>query len=199
MRATSEAYNMEKEIWKDIPKYEGYYKASNFGRIKSVDRIIYDSKGRKQKFSGRVLRQTTTTKGYKRVQLNKGGTGKHVFVHVVVLTSFYPRPDSLTQVNHKDEDKANNRLENLEYCTASYNQNYGHCSANKSRATRNDKKKSKPIIQMTTSGTVINEFPSIREAERVLGFQHGHLREACNGNLHTAYGYKWKWASQKKL
>lgn len=185
---------MEKEIWKNIVGYEGYYQASNTGKIKSLDRFITSANGKTQFRSGSIMKQRKNKKGYKTVRLSKNGKAKNKFVHVLVLESFEKRPHGLTQINHKDENKENNNLTNLEYCTNYYNQNYGSCSANKSKATINDIRKSKKVIQLTKEGTVVRHFPSLREVERVYGFQHGHIRDACNGKLHTAYGYLWAWA-----
>lgn len=184
---------MEREIWKDIAGYEGIYQASNAGRIRSLDRVVKLSDGKRQYRQGIVLKQRKSTKGYKVVHLSKNGISKNKFVHVLVLESFFERPNGLTQINHKDENKSNNNLNNLEYCDAIYNQNYGSCSKNKSIATINDKKKSKPVVQLSKNGTIIKVYPSLREVERSNGFQHGHIRDACNGKLHTAYGYKWIW------
>ena len=184
---------MKKEIWKDIPNYVGLYQASNTGKIRSLDRIIKHTNGKTQQRRGVVLKQRENEKGYKMVHLSKDNVLKNKFVHVLVLEAFLERPYGMTQINHKDENKGNNNLSNLEYCDASYNQNYGSCGKNKSMATINDVKKSKKVIQLTKDGSYLNTFPSLREVERTLGFMHGHIREACNGKLHTAYGYKWKY------
>ena len=183
----------EKEIWKDVPNYEGYYQVSNLGRIKAINRVVNIKETKTMCLREHIMKQRKTNKGYMVVRLSKDGIAKNMFVHVAVLTSFSKRPQGMSQINHKDEDKANNNLTNLEFCTPSYNQNYGRCSKNKSDATINDKRKSKAIIQISLDGSEINCFPSLREVERILGFQHGHIREACNGKLHTAYGYKWRW------
>lgn len=182
-----------KEIWKDIVQYEGLYQASNLGNIRSIDRVVVSSDGIRQFRHGKTIKQRKNQKGYKIVRLSKNGEAKNKFVHILVLESFCKRPDGLNQINHKDENKENNRLDNLEYCNNVYNQNYGSCSVNKSKSTINDKQKSKQVIQFAKDGTFIKEFPSLHEVERTLGFKHGHIRDACNEKLHTAYGYKWKW------
>lgn len=184
---------MEQEIWKDIPNYVGLYQASNTGKIRSVDRFAEFPNGKRQYRCGLILRQRTNSKGYKIVKLSKKGKAKNKFVHILVLESFVKRPNGLTQINHLDENKGNNHLNNLEYCSAKYNQNYGSCGKNKSKATINDKKRSKQVVQFTKDGVFVKKFPSLHEVERILGFQHGHIRDACNGKLRTAYGYKWQW------
>lgn len=115
-------------VRKPIAGYEGYYEVDQFGRVFSVERDIFvNDNGRKYiKFlSGKQLKQTMHSKGYKTVALTKDGKSKTVFVHRLVAEAFIPNTDKLPMVNHKDEDKTNNFAENLEWCTAAYNRTYG--------------------------------------------------------------------------
>jgi hypothetical protein len=113
------------EIWKDVSGYEGLYQVSNLGRVKSVprcDKVTYTSgtvwyRNRK----GRIIHQNNHLNGYKLVNLCKDGTSKTYFVHRLVANAFLPNPSSLPQVNHKDGDKDNNSIENLEWCTCKEN------------------------------------------------------------------------------
>lgn len=100
------------EEWRDILGYEGLYKVSNLG-------MVYSMKRKK------IMKLSKTEKGYYKVYLMKDGTGKHKKVHRLVAEAFIPNPNNLPQVNHKDEDKTNNIVTNLEWCTAEYNSNYG--------------------------------------------------------------------------
>lgn len=100
------------EIWKDIPGYEGIYVVSNFGRIRNL-------------VSGKFIKPSQKDDGYCRVCLSKNGCGKCINIHRLVAQVFIPNPDNLPQVNHKDEDKTNNVADNLEWCDAKYNINYG--------------------------------------------------------------------------
>lgn len=109
------------EIWKDIIGYEGLYQVSSLGRVRSLDR--YDSNNHFLK--GRILKLSANGKGYLKVALNSNGKAKTYSVHRLVLQSFIPNPDNLPQVNHKDENKTNNNVDNLEWCDNSYNLNYG--------------------------------------------------------------------------
>jgi hypothetical protein len=122
---------MENEIWKDIPNYEGLYQASNLGRIKSLDRVL-KGKGKNQFGStfdmikkGRILKQQITKKGYLKAYLIKDGKSKTFASHRIIALTFIPNPDNYKFINHKDENKVNNRVDNLEWCTQSYNINYG--------------------------------------------------------------------------
>ena len=101
-----------KEEWRDIKGYEGRYQVSSFGRIYSC-------------YSGICLKIHTREDGYTRVSLYKNNRYKSFLVHRLVAEAFISNPNNYTQVNHKDENKQNNRVENLEWCTARYNTNYG--------------------------------------------------------------------------
>ena len=100
------------EIWKDVVGYEGIYKVSNFGNVYSI-------KNKKR------LKPYKNSCNYKRVNLWLNGRGENAVIHRLVAKAFIPNPLNLPQVNHKDENKANNYVDNLEWCTASYNCNYG--------------------------------------------------------------------------
>lgn len=107
------------EIWKDIPGYEGKFQISNFGRVHRFHYIRYDSLGRSYNLPDRIM---TLEKGtYLGVRLE----GKSFRVHRLVAQVFIPNPDNLPEVNHKDENKHNNRVDNLEWCTHQYNNAYG--------------------------------------------------------------------------
>lgn len=109
------------EKWKDIVDYEGLYEVSSFGRVRSLDR--YDNRNCFRK--GHILKQNNNGRGYMSVYLCLNGKIKTYKVHRLVAQAFIPNPDNLPQVNHKDEDKTNNSVENLEWCDNKYNNNYG--------------------------------------------------------------------------
>lgn len=107
---------MREEIWKDVKGFEGYYKVSSFGRIL----------GLKRKYSGEhFMSPALDSQGYLVVCLRKPGYKGNKKVHRLVAEAFLPNPNNLPEVNHKDEDKTNNNLDNLEWCTSKYNINYG--------------------------------------------------------------------------
>ena len=104
------------EVWKDIEGYEGLYEVSNFGRIKSLR-------------TGKIMKPSIN-RGYLKCILQNDGKYKMYYVHRLVIQTFIPNPDNLPEVNHKDEDKTNNKVDNLEWCDHKYNTNFG---------TRNEK------------------------------------------------------------
>lgn len=114
------------EVWMPIPGYEGSYEASSLGRIRSLTRFVNHapsstSRGFKRVYVGRILSQYKTRNGYIAVRLSNGKSAKTVHVHRLICQAFLPMKAGLTVVNHKDGDKTNNRLDNLEWCTPSRN------------------------------------------------------------------------------
>ena len=165
-----------KEIWKDIKDYEGLYMVSNWGRVKSI------------KFGKeRILKPVTNSSGYLSVKLCKDGKVKAFTVHRLVAEAFLPNPDNLPCVNHKDENKQNNNVSNLEWCNCKYNINYG------TGIERRSKKKSKPVLQYTLDGEFVREWESATQAEKEGGFNNGHIIAVCGGKRNNHKGYIWRY------
>ena len=120
---------MNKEIWKDIKGFEGLYQVSNMGEVKSLDRKVIQYNGynySERIYKGKMLKSAISRNGYKRVVLQNVNAKKNCCVHRLVAEAFIPNPNNLLIINHKDENKLNNQVENLEWCTQSYNINYGN-------------------------------------------------------------------------
>jgi len=182
------------EIWKDVSGYEGIYQVSNIGRVKSLQRTFTLHDGRPQTKPKRILKQATSHKGYKIVKLCKIGEEHTCQVHRLVAEAFIPNPMNLPQVNHKDENKSSNAVENLEWCTNDYNVSYG-TGRLRGIQKRINGKKSKPVLQFNSNGISLAEFPSVDEAARQLGniSKQGNICACCNGTRKTAYGFIWQY------
>lgn len=180
------------EIWKDIEGYEGYYQVSNLGRVRSLDRYITGNNGAIYLRQGQIKEIKPHHSGYLFVSLMKNRKRKIMAVHRLVAEAFIPNPDNLPQINHKDEDKTNNRVENLEWCTGKYNCNYGTHNKRVSDKLTNGKT-SKEICQYTKEGILVRKYPSASEAARQFRGKQGNISQVCLGKRNSAYGYLWKY------
>lgn len=165
--------NEMNEIWKPITGYENRYLISNFGRVKSLR-------------TNTILKQELR-RDYYSVQLFNGRRYKHFRVHRLVGLMFIPNPSNYPYINHKDENKLNNYVDNLEWCTASYNINYG------TAIKRAVEKKSISIIQLDKKYNYINTFSSFMNAERSTGIPNNNIVACCKGRRKTAGGYIWRY------
>ena len=117
---------MKEEMWKPVPGYEGIYEASTYARIRSIERSVYSRRwGCFQKRKSVILKPAISSRGYYTIVFGTNGTRKTYAVHRIIAETFLPNPNNLPVVNHKDENKANNAVSNLEWCTQKYNINYG--------------------------------------------------------------------------
>ena len=166
------------EIWCDVKGYEGLYAVSNMGRVKSLG----NDKSRREK----ILSPCKSGNGYLQVNLWKEGKVKRYSIHRLVLSTFSPCENSHElQVNHIDEDKTNNMLENLEWVTCKENCNHG------TRNARRAEKKSIPVVQLSLEGKYIRSWKSSMDAEREGGFNNAHINSCCKGKLKTHKGYRF--------
>ena len=174
----------EKEIWKDIPHYEGRYLVSNQGRVFSLLRKKY-------------MKLKQNQYGYLEVQL-QGKTQKRKWekVHRLVAMAFISNPSGLPQVNHKNEVRTDNRVENLEWCDSKYNSNYGTRNNNISKSMKNNVKISYPIEQIE-DGNVIAIYPSLNEASRITKISAGNICSVCKGDRKSAGGFQWKYKMEE--
>lgn len=162
------------EEWRDIPEFKGLYQASNLGRIRSLK-------------TGIVMIPQINHKGYHRLLLMKAGKAYSRLIHRLVASAFIPNPMSLPQINHKDENKTNNNISNLEWCTNIYNHNYGTRNARVSVAN------SRPVLSINKHG-YISLYPSALVASKLLGVNPASVTHACQSGIATLKGYKWRYA-----
>ena len=172
-----------KEIWKDIPGYEGIYQVSNLGRVKSLERIIM-GRWHEVKTKEKILKPRITN-GYLRLQLFKSNKAKNFFLHRLVAMAFISNPNNYIEINHKDENHFNNNVNNLEWCSHSYNINYG------TRTKKTIEKVCKPILQYDMNGNFIKKWKTMNEAIRY--YNNVHICDVCKGKRQNASGYIWKY------
>lgn len=173
----------EKEIWKDICGYEGVFEISSFGRVRSKKR---------NGTLGGILKGTYNELGYHRYLLSKNGIKKSFFAHRLVAMTFIPNPKEMPYINHKDENPSNNYVNNLEWCDAEYNTNYGNGIKKRSES------RYKKIYQYDKNGNLIKEWKSGSIAAKKNGYQHSRISEVLNGNRKTAYGFIWTYIQPTK-
>lgn len=174
-----------KEIWIDVDGYEGRYQISNLGNVRSTYRYYRNS----IKFENKQVTATKDASGYLQILVVKpSGETSSEKIHRLIAKAFIPNPKNYPCINHKDEDKTNNKISNLEWCTVDYNNSYG---------TRNERiketmtsLKGRAIIA-TKNGKSLT-FKSIRSASRNLGISSGHITDALNGKHSQARGYVFK-------
>ena len=155
-----------KEVFLDIPNYEGLYQISNLGNVKNIR-------------TGKLLKNFGVGEGYRGVELyNINHDGKKFYLHRLVAQSFLSNPNNYPQINHKDKDRTNNSVDNLEWCTALYNVEYSHNLS---------------IIQFNRHGDFICEWSSIKKASDELRIDPSDICNVCRGRKKSAGGYIFKY------
>ena len=176
----SDLISRSKEEWKTINGYGGCYQISNYGNVKSIDRIVH---GTSDYFQKGIVLKKSNNKRYDFVRLSYSGESKIHYIHELVATYFVDNPNNYTCINHKDENKTNNYYENLEWCTQKYNANYG------SRNKRIAEKLSTKVARIK-DGKIDKIYNSQADAQKD-GFLQSQISKCCNGILKTHRGYEW--------
>lgn len=186
----------DSEVWKDIAGYEGLYQVSNKGNIHSVERINL----RGSKCGGRTLKPRDHKEGYLHVALSKNGIAKNKLVHRLVAEAFIENQNNYPIINHKDEVRANNNVENLEWCTKAYNMNYGNA---RKKSIQKLSKKVKAVNIKTGENLTFNSakeahgkgYPNASRACR-RGYKDRKGNLIGGGNLYK--GHKWYYEEENK-
>lgn len=182
------------EVWRSIKDYEGLYEVSNFGRVRNCR-------------TGRVLKPYPVSQGYLMVMLCKNGVRNVYLMHRLVGMAFpdlvgwtekaVGKPFDELQINHKDQNKENNCVENLEWCDGPYNANYGDRNERMAK-TQTNGKLSKIVYMYTLDSKLCGLWPSTKECGRH-GFNDGHISSCCIGIKKTHKGFKWSYEPPKPL
>ena len=197
------------EIWKDIEGYEGLYQVSNLGRVKNLEKKCLSKDGEYSRtHKEKILKGSKDKDGYLSVCLTKNKKEHNHRIHRLVAQTFLDNPNNYPVVNHKNEIKDDNRVDNLEWCSVAYNNNYGtkieRCIntkiqngylgkggvlSKKMQEYFNLFPKDKIILQFTLDGEFVKKWGSIKEAQNTL--KCSHISECCSGKRKQVGGYKW--------
>lgn len=182
------------EIWKDVKDFEGLYQVSNLGRVKSLPRFVRSKNNSKRHICGKILKPSLTSSGYYNFDLRRNQSHKYCLAHRLVAEAFIPNPNNYFIVNHIDGNKFNNCVENLEWCTQSYNVKESYKNGLQVAQKGKDSKCSKSILQYSKEMEIIKRWFSAREIERETGFSHSNILHCCKGSRKSACGFIWKYA-----
>ena len=169
------------EKFESIKEFCAKYIVSNFGRVINKE-------------TNTEIKPGTNNCGYKYVILCQNGTRKKFYVHRLVATYFVKNEHGFTEVNHIDENKENNASINLCWCSHLENSNYATRCFRIGQSLKNGKS-SKAVLQFDKFGALLKKWPSVREIERALGFNHSNIAACCRRKIETAYNYIWEYAS----
>lgn len=168
------------EQWKDIHGYEGYYQVSSLGRVKSFQKWK-----RAKRPDELILKHYVNNRGYHQVTLYKGKERHKYLVHRLVAEAFLPNEKNLPQVNHIDENIDNNAANNLEWCSALYNNCYGTARFRAMITT------GRPVEQRLINGQLLATYVSTTVAQEITGISKKEIAACLRGVMYSAGGFVW--------
>lgn len=203
------------EEWRDIKDYDGLYQISNLGRVKNLEKKCLSKNGEYSRtHKEKILKGSKDKDGYLHICLTKNKKEHSRRIHRLVAQAFLPNPNNLPCVNHKNEIKTDNRVENLEWCTVAYNNRYG-TKIERSIETKTKNgylgkggilsqkmqeyhklhPKLKAVIQFDKDMNFVKKWNSIKDAQTIL--KCSHISECCRGKCKQAGGYIWRYEGEK--
>ncbi len=189
-------FYMKKEKWKDIRGYEGLYKISNLGRVKSLWPCRRGSKPR-------ILKNLKQKVGYSGIELCKNKKHTRFNIHRLVGIAFIKNPLNKPQVNHINGVKTDNRVENLDWCTRSENEYHSYRALGKKAGLSNKFGKlhpaSRPVIQLDKENNYVAEFECAADAARKCGFSEEGIRLVCMKKTNSSGGFRWVFKKEYQL
>lgn len=187
------------EKWLPVIGFENYYEVSNLGRVRSKRRVSVNHLTGRVHIVGQILKQQIYKHGYPGVSLSTPDRGerKRAYTHQLVAAAFIGNPNNYHDINHKDENKANNTVSNLEYCDRKHNVNWGTQPERKKETMYdNTIKRFSDVIQYDMQMKEVARYSNAGVASRVTGFGQGSICRCCRGERNSAFGYIWRYASQ---
>ena len=174
---------MESEIWKSHPEYTEI-EVSTLGKVRTIDRVVPRGENGTRFLKGRVLKQYSDKDGYLKTSIPINGKRITKIVHRLVAQTFLSNPDNLPMINHKSCIRDDNRVENLEWCDASYNQKY-----REKHGVSQAEAQGHPVFAINLSTLNVSRYPSQIEVSRVLGFSVSNVNNVIKGKQNQTHGY----------
>ena len=194
-----------KEIWKPVVGYEGLYEVSNFGRVKSVERFVWQGTT-KRKVKEKIKSQVKNTNGYPSVSLCANGRSKVRPIHILIANAFIPKPENKPYIDHINTNKEDYSISNLRWVTPKENSNnpitLTRCIENShteeaiqkslhTKRERNTKTAPKEVFMFTLDGEFVAKYSSAREAQRCTGILNSEINSCCRCDKRSAGGFLW--------
>lgn len=194
---------MTEEIWKDVVGYEGFYMVSNLGNVRSMERVVERNNGRNLNIRTKPMKNHPHKGGYLKVRFCVNYKFKGMFVHRLVAEAFISNPLGLPQVNHKNSIRDDNRVENLEWCTARENTIHGYKYGNHKGKKGAESFHKKAVAMFDMDWNFIRSYVTMQEASKDTGTHFTNMTSCCRGNRTNAGGYRWMYLEdyekQKKI
>jgi len=187
------------EEFRDIASYKGLYQVSNYGRIKSLKRFVKNGSNSFKLVNDKILKninRDNKENSYMIVNLRKNNC-KFFYVHRLVAKSFLKRKKYQNQINHKDGNKTNNKLDNLEWCNSSENLIHAHKTGLKKPVTGLKTNRTRPVFQFTKDKKFIKKWDYITLASKNLGISLPNIVECCKHKIPSAGGFKWEYYEER--